>query len=72
MYCGTVTLGEQAVEAHPRTHRALTNLAVPLAAEGRYAEATVHMLRAAVIDPTSTITADNLAALLAAGASRDR
>jgi len=72
MYCEPVMLWEQAVEAHPRNHRALTNLAVTLAAEGRYAEATVHMLRAAVIDPDSTITADNLAALLAAGASRDR
>lgn len=72
MYREPATLWEQAVEAHPRNHRALTNLAVTLAAEGRYAEATVHMLRAAVIDPDSTITADNLAALLAAGASRDR
>ena len=43
-----------------------------LAAEGRYTEATTHMLRAAAIDPASSITADNLAALLAAGASRDR
>jgi hypothetical protein len=72
MYREPATLWEQAVEAHPRNHRALTNLAVTLAAEGRFTEATVHMLRAAVIDPDSTITADNLAALLAAGASRDR
>ena len=72
MYREPATLWEQAVEAHPRNHRALTNLAVALAAEGRYTEATVHMLRAAAIDPGSTITADNVAALLAAGAGRDR
>jgi len=72
MYREPVTLWEQAAEARPRNHRALTNLAVALAAEGRYAEATVHMLRAAAIDPGSTLTADNVAALLAAGAGRDR
>ena len=72
MYREPVTLWEQAVEAHPGNHRALTNLAVVLAGEGRYIEATVHMLRAAAIDPESTITADNVAALLAAGASHGR
>jgi len=72
MYREPVTLWEQAVDAHPRNHRALTNLAVALAAEGRYTEATVHMLRAAAVDPGSTITADNVAALLAAGAGRNR
>ncbi len=72
MYREPVTLWEQAAEARPRNHRALTNLAVALAAEGRYTEATVHMLRAAAVDPGSTITADNVAALLAAGAGRDR
>ncbi len=72
MYRDPVSLWEQAVEAHPRNHRALTNLAVVLAREGRYAEATVKMLRALAIDPDSTITSDNLAALLAAGAARNR
>ena len=72
MYREPVTLWEQSVEARPHNHRALTNLAVVLASEGRYAEATVHMLRAAAIDPGSTITADNVAALLAAVAGRDR
>ncbi len=72
MYRQPATLWAQAVEAHPRNHRALTNLAVTLVAEGQYTAATVHMLRAAALDPGSTITADNVAALLAAGAGRDR
>ena len=72
MYREPVTLWEQSVEAHPRNHRALTNLAVALTAEGRYIEATVHILRAAALNPGSTITTDNVAALLAAGARGDR
>ena len=72
MYREPATLWEQAVEAHPRNHRARASRAVARAAGGRYTAAPGHMWRAPAIDPGWTITADNVAARLAAGAGRDR
>ncbi len=72
LYHDPVALWEQSVEAVPLNHRALTNLATALAAQGDFDQAAARLRQALQLEPASTTAAANLEALLATGSSGDR
>ena len=72
VYHDPVALWERSVEAVPDNHRALTNLATALAAQGEFDQAAERLRQALELEPASTTAAANLDALLATGAAGDR
>ncbi len=72
LYRDPVALWEQSVEAVPLNHRALTNLATALAAQGDFDQAAARLRQALQLEPASTTAAENLEALLATGSRGDR
>ncbi len=72
LYHDPVALWERSVEERPFNHRALTNLATALAAQGDIDQAAGRLRQALAIEPASVTAAANLEALLATGATGDR